>query len=230
MLFALHAQSQEGECQRAQWICAVMCMVLCVEKGKVVSIKKREKKRRKAQSAAQHIGLSTTATPKGLKQPRKPKGIPQDASRASPVMSFHSCTFIIIIPLSPLALQHIIPVIEAAARTVLFSQHSSWKHDGISLRAGVCIGCYPRSDALLCLSLPGSFRLPTEVPGLPQCPAEPGICFFFVFLEIYFITSWNRLPREAVAVPSLEVFKARLDSGLVEGVPAHGTTNYVLIL
>ena len=39
---------------------------------------------------------------------------------------------------------------------------------------------------------------------------------------------WHRLPREAVAAPSLAVFKARLDTGawsnllLVEGVPAHG--------
>jgi len=38
---------------------------------------------------------------------------------------------------------------------------------------------------------------------------------------------WNMLPREAVAAPSLAVFKARLDGafeqpGLVEGVPAHG--------
>lgn len=96
------------------------CTVLCVEKEKVVFIKKWEKKRRKAQSAGRHTGLSTRDTPKGLKQPRKPKGIPQHSSRASPVMNFHSCTFIIIIPLSPLALQHIIPVIEAASRTVLF--------------------------------------------------------------------------------------------------------------
>lgn len=101
-------------------------------------------------------------------------------------MSFHSCTFIIIIPLSPLALQHIIPVIEAAARTVLFPQHSSWKRDGLSLRAGACIGCYPRSDALLFLSLPGSFRLPTEVSGFPWCPAETGIWFYSVFLEIFY--------------------------------------------
>lgn len=141
-----------------------MYMVLYVEKGKVVFIKKWEKKRTKAQSAAQHIGLSTRATPKGLKQPGKPKGIPQDAFQASPIMSFHSCTFIIIIPLSPLALQHIIPVIEAAARTVLFPQHSSWKHDGISLRAGMCIGCYPRS--MLCFaSLP---LAPSDCPQKSQ--------------------------------------------------------------
>lgn len=33
-----------------------------------------------------------------------------------------------------------------------------------------------------------------------------------------------------MGVPSLEVIKARLDSGLVEGVSAHGTANHVLIL
>ena len=37
---------------------------------------------------------------------------------------------------------------------------------------------------------------------------------------------WNRLPRETVDAPSLEVFKASLaggfeQPGLVEGVPAH---------
>ena len=41
------------------------------------------------------------------------------------------------------------------------------------------------------------------------------------------VRHWNRLHREALAAPSLEVFKARLDGalskpGLVEGVPAHG--------
>ena len=34
--------------------------------------------------------------------------------------------------------------------------------------------------------------------------------FFTVRVE----THWNRLPREAVAVPSLEVFKTRLDRAL----------------
>jgi len=38
---------------------------------------------------------------------------------------------------------------------------------------------------------------------------------------------WHRLPREVPDVPSLAVFRARLDGafeqpGLVEGVPAHG--------
>ena len=38
------------------------------------------------------------------------------------------------------------------------------------------------------------------------------------------VTHWHRLPREAVAAPSLAVFKARgfEQPGLVEGVPAHG--------
>jgi len=41
------------------------------------------------------------------------------------------------------------------------------------------------------------------------------------------VKHWHRLPREAVAAPSLAVFKARLDGaleqpGLVEDVPAHG--------
>jgi len=41
------------------------------------------------------------------------------------------------------------------------------------------------------------------------------------------VRHWNRLPRAAVAAPSLAVFQARLDGaseqpGLVEGVPAHG--------
>lgn len=38
-----------------------------------------EKKGRKAQSVAQHFGLSIGARPKGLKQPRKPKRVPQDS-------------------------------------------------------------------------------------------------------------------------------------------------------
>lgn len=40
------------------------------------------------------------------------------------------------------------------------------------------------------------------------------------------VRSWNRLFREVVDVPILEVFKARLDKkfGLVGGVPAHGST------
>lgn len=145
---------------------SVTCTALCVEKENVVSIKKGEKKRGKAQSAAQHIGLSTRATPKGLKQPRKPKEVPQDGSRASPVMNFHSCTFIIIVPLSPLALQHIIPVIEAAARTVLFPQHSSWKCDGLSLRAGVCMAVTP--GVMLCF--PPFSLAPSD------CPQKSQVC------------------------------------------------------
>jgi len=35
------------------------------------------------------------------------------------------------------------------------------------------------------------------------------------------VKHWPRLPREAVAAPSLAVSKARLD-GLVEDVPDHG--------
>jgi len=40
------------------------------------------------------------------------------------------------------------------------------------------------------------------------------------------VRHWHRLPREAVAAPSLAVFKARLGGALsnlvlVEGVPAH---------
>jgi len=42
---------------------------------------------------------------------------------------------------------------------------------------------------------------------------------------MWVVKHWHRLPREAVAAPSLEVFKARWSSkqpGLVEDVPAHG--------
>jgi len=45
------------------------------------------------------------------------------------------------------------------------------------------------------------------------------------FFTMRVVRPWNRLPREAVAAPSLAVFKARLDgalSTLVEGVPVHG--------
>ena len=44
------------------------------------------------------------------------------------------------------------------------------------------------------------------------------------FFTVRVVRHWRRFPREAVAAPSLEVFKARLDHqpGLVEGVPAHG--------
>ncbi|KFV59768.1 hypothetical protein N341_11432, partial [Tyto alba] len=34
------------------------------------------------------------------------------------------------------------------------------------------------------------------------------------FFTVRVVMQWNRLPREAVAVPSLEVFKARLDVAL----------------
>jgi len=36
------------------------------------------------------------------------------------------------------------------------------------------------------------------------------------------VRHWHRLLREAVAAPSLAVFKAREPPSLVEGVPAHG--------
>ena len=48
------------------------------------------------------------------------------------------------------------------------------------------------------------------------------------FFMMRMVRHWNRLSREAVDAPSLEVFKARLDGALsslvhlVEGVPAHG--------
>ena len=46
------------------------------------------------------------------------------------------------------------------------------------------------------------------------------------FFTIRVAKHWNRLPREPVDAPSLDVFKARLDgalsTGLVEDVPAHG--------
>ncbi|KFZ63244.1 hypothetical protein N321_12897, partial [Antrostomus carolinensis] len=34
------------------------------------------------------------------------------------------------------------------------------------------------------------------------------------FLTVRVVRHWNRLPREAVDAPSLEVFKARLDEAL----------------
>ncbi|KFQ06142.1 hypothetical protein N330_06281, partial [Leptosomus discolor] len=34
------------------------------------------------------------------------------------------------------------------------------------------------------------------------------------FLTVRVVRHWNRLPREAVAAPSLEMFKARLDGAL----------------
>jgi len=34
------------------------------------------------------------------------------------------------------------------------------------------------------------------------------------FLTVRVVRTWHRLPREAVAAPSLEVFKARLDWAL----------------
>ena len=48
------------------------------------------------------------------------------------------------------------------------------------------------------------------------------------FFTMRVVKHWNRLPREVVAAPSLEVLKARLDGALsnlvpaVEDVPAHG--------
>jgi len=41
------------------------------------------------------------------------------------------------------------------------------------------------------------------------------------FFTMRVVKHWNRLPREAVAAPSLEVLKAR-QPGLVQDVPAHG--------
>ncbi|KFO89820.1 hypothetical protein N320_12080, partial [Buceros rhinoceros silvestris] len=35
------------------------------------------------------------------------------------------------------------------------------------------------------------------------------------FFTIRVVRYWNRLPREAVGAPSLEVFKARLDRALI---------------
>jgi len=49
------------------------------------------------------------------------------------------------------------------------------------------------------------------------------------FFTMRVVRHWHRLPKKAVAVPSLAVLKARLDGALsnlvywkVEGVPAHG--------
>lgn len=47
------------------------------------------------------------------------------------------------------------------------------------------------------------------------------------FFTVKVVRHWNRLPREAVDTPSLEVLKAMLDgglnnSGLVKDVSAHG--------
>jgi len=47
------------------------------------------------------------------------------------------------------------------------------------------------------------------------------------FFTMRVVRQWNRLPREAVAAPSLEAFQAQAgwsseQPGVVEGVPAHG--------
>jgi len=44
-----------------------------------------------------------------------------------------------------------------------------------------------------------------------QHPFRP---FWEIFLVLKAMRHWHRLPREAVAAPSLEVFKARLNGAL----------------
>ncbi|KFQ99636.1 hypothetical protein N306_04421, partial [Opisthocomus hoazin] len=49
------------------------------------------------------------------------------------------------------------------------------------------------------------------------CKLKEGRCRLDIrkkFFTMRVVKHWNRLPREAVAAPSLEMFKARLDGAL----------------